>query len=101
MSTNLYVGHLPFTAGDEEPRELFSAYGEVVSAKHIVDRETNRPRGFGFVEMSQAEEAQQAIENLDQKEFMGRPLRVNLAKPREPRSGGGGGGYGGGGGGYR
>ncbi len=93
MSTNLYVGNIPFKASEEELRELFSAYGEVVSAKMIMDRETGRPRGFGFVEMAQAEDAQRAIENLDQKEFMGRPLKVNLARPRAPRQGGYGGGY--------
>ncbi len=96
MSTNLYVGNLPFQASDQDLSELFAAYGEVISAKVILDRETNRSRGFGFVEMAQQEEAQQAIENLDQKEFMGRAIKVNLAKPREerPRRGGYGGGYG-------
>jgi RNA recognition motif-containing protein len=85
MATNLYVGNIPFQASEEDLRELFAAYGEVVSAKMIMDRETGRPRGFGFVEMAEADDAQKAIENLDQKEFMGRPLKVNLARPREPR----------------
>ncbi|MFC1572786.1 RNA recognition motif domain-containing protein [Candidatus Eisenbacteria bacterium] len=94
MSTNLYVGNIPFQCSEEDLNELFSAYGEVVSAKMIMDRETGRPRGFGFVEMAQAEDAQKAVEGLDQKDFMGRALKVNLARPREPRRGGGGGGYG-------
>jgi RNA recognition motif-containing protein len=87
MSTNLYVGNLPFQTTDEELQELFAPFGEVASAKVIYDRETGRSRGFGFVEMVQDAEAQEAIEKLDQKEFMGRPLKVNLAKPREPRRG--------------
>jgi RNA recognition motif-containing protein len=98
MSTNLYVGNLSFRTTDDDLAQLFGQFGQVVSAKVIIDRETNRPRGFGFVEMAQAEEAQKAIEGLDQKDFMGRTLKVNLAKPREdrpPRRGGGGGGGGG------
>jgi RNA recognition motif-containing protein len=93
MSSNLYVGNLSFDVREEELRELFAAHGQVVSAKVITDRETGRPRGFGFVEMAQAEDAQKAIQNLDGKEFMGRPLKVNIAQPREnrPRGGGGGG----------
>lgn len=96
MSTNLYVGNLSFRTTDDDLAQLFGQFGQVVSAKVIIDRETNRPRGFGFVEMAQAEEAQKAIEGLDQKDFMGRTLKVNLAKPREdrPRRGGGGGGGG-------
>lgn len=96
MATNLYVGNLPFSTTDQELGELFANYGEVVSAKVIMDRETNRSRGFGFVEMADADQAQQAVENLDQKDFMGRSLKVNLARPREPRRG-----YGGGAGDYR
>jgi RNA recognition motif-containing protein len=98
MSTNLYVGNLSFQTTDDDLVQLFSQYGQVVSAKVIIDRETNRPRGFGFVEMAQSEEAQKAVEALDQKDFMGRTLKVNLAKPREdrPRRSGGGGGGGGG-----
>jgi len=94
MSNKLYVGNLPFDAGEEELQELFAAHGEVISAKVITDRETGRPRGFGFVEMARAEDAQKAIEGLDGKEFMGRALKVNIAQPREnrPRTGGGGGG---------
>ena len=81
-------------------RELFSQYGEVVSCALPTDRETGRPRGFGFVEMSD-EDGRKAIEGLDGQTFGGRQLRVNEARPREDRRGGGGGGYrGGGGGGY-
>jgi len=94
MSSNLYVGNLPYEVNEDELRELFSAHGEVVSAKVIMDRETGRPRGFGFVEMSQEEDAQKAIQGLDGQDFRGRNLKVNLARPREPRSGGGGGGRG-------
>ena len=92
MSSNLYVGNLPFEVSEEELRELFEAQGAVVSAKVITDRETGRPRGFGFVEMEQDEDAQKAIQNLDGQDFKGRNLKVNIAKPRESRGGGGGGG---------
>ncbi|MCK4303677.1 MAG: RNA-binding protein [Candidatus Eisenbacteria sp.] len=91
MSSNLYVGNLPFDVSEDELRDLFGAQGEVVSAKVITDRETGRPRGFGFVEMEQAEDAQKAIQSLDGQDFKGRNLKVNLAKPRENRGGGGGG----------
>jgi RNA recognition motif-containing protein len=91
MSSNLYVGNLPFDVSEDELRDLFAAQGEVVSAKVITDRETGRPRGFGFVEMEQAEDAQKAIQSLDGQDFKGRNLKVNLAKPREDRGGGGGG----------
>ena len=97
MSSKLYVGNLSFDTGEQELQELFSSHGEVISANVITDRETGRPRGFGFVEMSQAEDAQKAIQSLDGQEFMGRNLKVNLAKPRENRGGGGGGGGRGGG----
>ena len=90
MTSNLYVGNLPFDVTEEELQELFSAQGQVVSAKVITDRETGRARGFGFVEMQQAEDAQKAIQNLDGQDLKGRNLKVNLAKPREDRSGGGG-----------
>ena len=91
MSSNLYVGNLPFDIGESELQELFVSQGEVVSAKVVMDRDTGRPRGFGFVEMAQAEDAQKAIQNLDGKEFKGRSLKVNMAQPREnrPRNGGG------------
>ena len=80
----IYVGDLPYRSGEEEVRELFSQYGEVNSVKLISDRETGRPRGFGFVEMED-EGALKAIEALDGREFEGRTLRVNEARPREVR----------------
>jgi RNA recognition motif-containing protein len=84
----IYVGNLPFTATDAEIRTLFSQHGTVESVSLPVDRETGRPRGFGFVEMSQADAAR-AIQNLNGKDLNGRPLRVNEAQDK-PRSGGGG-----------
>jgi cold-inducible RNA-binding protein len=96
MASKLYVGNLSYDVGDSALHELFASQGEVVSAKVITDRETGRPRGFGFVEMAQAEDAQKAIQNLDGRDFMGRNLTVNIAQPRESRPGGGGGGYRGG-----
>ncbi|MFA7249828.1 MAG: RNA-binding protein [Dehalococcoidia bacterium] len=101
MTQRIYVGNLPFSATEGEIAELFGQYGEVVSCSLPKDRETGRPRGFGFVEMEN-EDAKKAIAGLDGKDFGGRALRVNEAQPREQRSfgGGGGGGYGGGGGGY-
>jgi cold-inducible RNA-binding protein len=99
MSKNLYVGNLPFTTTDEDLRAAFAAYGTVVKAQVIMDRETGRSRGFGFVEMGEG--ADEAIAAMNGAQFEGRTLTVNEAKPREPRSGGGGGGYGGGGGGGR
>jgi RNA recognition motif-containing protein len=89
MSSKLYVGNLPFEVGEQDLQELFAAHGEVVSAKVITDRETGRPRGFGFIEMARAEDAQKAIQSLDGKDFKGRNLKVNVAQPREERSGGG------------
>ncbi len=80
----IYVGNLPYRSGEDEVRELFSQYGEVNSVKLITDRETGRPRGFGFVEMED-EGALKAIEALDGREFEGRTLRVNEARPREVR----------------
>jgi len=91
MASNLYVGNLPFEVTEEELQELFAAYGPVASAKVISDRDTGRPRGFGFVEMEQEEDARKAIESLDGQDFKGRNLKVNPAKPREDRGGGGGG----------
>ena len=92
MSNNLYVGNLSFDVTEEELEELFASFGEVVSAKVITDRQTGRPRGFGFVEMARSEDATKAIEGLDGKEHKGRNLTVNVAKPRNdsPRGGGGG-----------
>src|SRR5882672_9286205 len=93
----IYVGNLPFTASEQDLRTLFGQHGTVESVSLPTDRETGRPRGFGFVEMSQADSAR-AIQNLNGKELGGRPLRVNEAQDK-PRTGGGGGGYRGGGGG--
>ena len=90
MAKKLYVGNLPFSASEDEVRDLFSQYGEVQSVKLITDRETGRPRGFGFVEMENADEAAQ---NLDGYAFDGRNLKVNEARDRDDRRGGGGGGY--------
>ncbi|MBF0482418.1 MAG: RNA-binding protein [Desulfovibrionaceae bacterium] len=86
MVKSIYVGNLPFSASDEEIRELFAPYGEVQSVKLISDRDTGRFRGFGFVEMNDAE-AQKAIEGLNGKDMGGRNLRVNLAeeKPQRPK----------------
>lgn len=98
MQNKLYVGNLPFSATETEIEAAFSAFGTVQSINLVTDRDTGRPRGFGFVEMGSDSEAQAAIEGLDQQELGGRRLTVNVAKPREPRSGGGGGGGFGGGG---
>lgn len=94
----LYVGNLPFSATDASVSELFSKHGSVHSVALINDRETGRPRGFGFVEMDD-DAATKAIEALNGFEMGGRALRVNPAEDKPKRSGGGGGGYGGGGGG--
>jgi len=82
---NIYVGNLSFRTDDEELREVFAEFGDVISAKVIMDRETDRSRGFGFVEMSSDDEGNAAIEALDGAEVGGRNLRVNEAKPRERR----------------
>ncbi len=94
----LYLGNLPFTATEDEVREMLGAFGPVHSVALPTDRDTGRPRGFGFAEMDD-DGATKAIAGLDGTDFGGRSLRVNEARPREPRGGGGGGGYGGGGGG--
>ena len=104
MSNKLFVGNLSFQTTENDLQDAFAAHGTVVEANLMMDRMTGRPRGFGFVTMSSAEEAQKAIEALNGKELGGRALTVNVARPREERSGGGGGGggrggYGGGGGG--
>jgi RNA recognition motif-containing protein len=96
----MYVGNLPFKCTEDDLRELFAAHGEVSSASLVMDRETGRPRGFGFVEMPDSAQANAAIEALNGKPFQGRDLTVNEARPREGGGGGGGGrgGWGGGGG---
>lgn len=99
----LYVGNLSYTTTEETLRETFEEYGTVESATIVTDRETGRPRGFGFVEMPNDEEAQAAIDAMNGQQLEGRPLTVNEAQARPPRGGGGGGGrgFGGGGGGGR
>ena len=99
MSMKLYVGNLSFRTTSDELRDAFSAVGTVESASVIEDRETGRSRGFAFVEMATPEEAAAAIETFNGKDFGGRNLTVNEAKPRTDRGGGGGGGRGGYGGG--
>lgn len=84
MAKSIYVGNLPWAATEEQVRELFSPHGNVISVKLVSDRETGRARGFGFVEMDDAD-AEAAIEALDNYSFNGRTLRVNEAKPRAPR----------------
>ena len=94
--SKIYVGNLPFTADETSVRALFEQHGAVDSVSLINDRDTGRPRGFGFVEMARADAAR-AIQNLNGQDMNGRPLKVNEAqdKPTGRRSGGGGGGYGG------
>jgi RNA recognition motif-containing protein len=102
MGKKLYVGNLSFNSSEQDLEDVFAEFGTVESVNIIEDRDTGRSRGFGFVEMSSDQEAQNAITELDGKEVDGRNLKVNEAKPRENRGGGGGGGrggYGGGGGG--
>ena len=89
---NIYVSNLSFNVEDEDLREFFAEYGEVTSAKVIMDKFTNRSRGFGFVEMSDDAAAQKAIAELDGATVEGRAIKVTVAKPREERSNTGGGG---------
>ncbi len=99
-NTKLYVGNLSFDMTENDLQDLFTPHGPVTEANLMQDRMTGRPRGFGFVTMATKEGAEAAIQALNGKEFKGRALTVNEARPREERSGGGGGGgYGGGGGG--
>jgi RNA recognition motif-containing protein len=104
MATKLYVGNLPFQTTSDDLRAHFGQAGNVESAQVVEDRMTGRSRGFGFVEMTTPEEAAAAIEQFNGKDFNGRNLTVNEARPRTDRAPGGGGGYnrggGGGGGGY-
>jgi RNA recognition motif-containing protein len=100
MATKLFVGSLSWGVDDQQLNDFFSEVGTVVSAKVITDRDTNRSRGFGFVEMSSDEEAQEAIKQLNNKELDGRAITVNEAKEREERPRNNFGGGGGGGGGY-
>ncbi len=82
---NIYIGNISYSVDEQELGQIFSEYGEVSSAKIIIDRVTGRSKGFGFVEMPNNDEGQQAIENLEGKEVNGRKLRVNEARPRESR----------------
>jgi cold-inducible RNA-binding protein len=105
MGNKLYVGNLPYSYRDSDMEQAFSQYGTVSSAKVMMERDTGRSKGFGFVEMSNDAEAQAAIEGMNGQQIGGRGLVVNEARPMEARAprtggfGGGGGGYGGGGGG--
>jgi len=101
MATKLFVGSLSWNTTDDQLKDFFATAGTVVSATVIVDRDTNRSKGFGFVEMSSDTEAKAAVEQLNNKELDGRTIVVNEARPREERprgsfGGGNGGGYGGG-----
>jgi RNA recognition motif-containing protein len=101
---NIYVANIPFKASEQEFRELFEQYGEVSSAKIVMDKETQRSRGFGFVEMPEESAAREAINKLNGSDFLGKTLVVNEARPKTDNPRGGGGGYrsgGGGGGGYK
>lgn len=92
---NLYVGNISFQTREDDLRDLFSQYGEVVSVKIITDRATGKSKGFAFVEMANSEDAQNAMRELNDKEYGTRTLKVNEARQREdsgPRGGGGGGG---------
>jgi hypothetical protein len=100
MGNKLYVGNLPYSYRDSDMEQAFSQFGTVTSAKVMMERDTGRSKGFGFVEMGSPAEAQAAIEGMNGQQIGGRGLVVNEARPMEPRSGGGGGGgFGGGGGG--
>ena len=104
MSNKLFVGNLSFNTTENDLQDAFAAHGNVVETNLMMDKMSGRPRGFAFVTMSSAEEAQKAIDALNGAQLDGRALTVNVARPREERSGGGGGGggrrqYGGGGGG--
>jgi RNA recognition motif-containing protein len=100
LSKKLYVGNLTYNVNESDLEALFTPFGTVQSAQIIVDRDTNRSKGFGFVEMDTDAQAQAAIQGLNEREHDGRNLTVNEAKPREARTGGGGPGGGRGGGGY-
>ena len=103
MGNKLYVGNLPYSFRDSDMEQAFAQFGTVTSAKVMMERDTGRSKGFGFVEMGSPAEAQAAIQGMNGQQIGGRGLVVNEARPMEPRSGGGGGGggrgFGGGGGG--
>ncbi len=93
MNKKLYVGGLAYSVTDSQLRQLFASCGNVESAKVIMERDTDRSKGFGFVEMSTQEEAEKAIATLNGTQHEGRNITVNIARPREDRGGGGGGGF--------
>lgn len=95
MAVKLYVGNLPYSTTDADLQELFAEYGTVESASVIMDRETGRSKGFGFVELAEDAQAKAAIDALNGKDFGGRNVVVNEARPREDRPRGNGGGFGG------
>ena len=97
MGKRLYVGSIPFSATEESLRDLFTGIGEVESVKIITDADSGRSKGFGFIEMSSAEDAKKAIDQLNSTKFMERALVVNEARPQQPREGRG---FGGGTGGF-
>ena len=97
MSNKLFVGNLSFNTTENDLQDAFAAYGTVSEANLVMDRMTNQPRGFAFVTMGSAEEAQKAIDGLNGREMSGRAISVNVARPREERSGGGRREFGGGG----
>ena len=82
---NIYVGNISYNTSEDDLRDLFSRYGEVTAVRMITDRDTGRSKGFGFVEMTDDDQAKEAISALDSKDFMGRDVKVNEARPREPR----------------
>lgn len=92
MSSKLYVGNLPYETNEDDLQTLFAEVGAVETVTVMRDRDTGRARGFGFVEMGNEQDAQKAIQALNEKPFGGRTLTVNEARPQEPRGGGGGGG---------
>ena len=96
MGKKLYVGNLSYSVRDEDLQQQFSEFGGVVSAKVMMDRDSGRSKGFGFVEMSSPAEAEAAIRGMNCQNVDGRDMVVNVARPMEPRTGGGGGGFGGG-----
>lgn len=85
MATNIFVGNLPFTTTSAELEDLFTSFGTVIDAKVILDRDTQRSRGFGFVEMESEEDAQKAISDLNDSDMAGRRLTVNIARERRDR----------------
>ncbi len=99
--TNIYVGNCPYDVTEDQLRDLFAAYGEVEKVNIITDRDTGRPRGFAFVEMTEASAAEAAIKGVNGTDLGGRALNVNEARPKRDGGGGGGGRRGGGGGGRR